>query len=542
MFGSLRRSATFFALAVCLSLGSTACRTSEEWAEQADDDVYQVVAERRAALELEDESFTIDPPTQNLRRRIEAGAASDPGPVDLAGMLTIAAENSRDYQRRKELLYLAALDFTLERFNFENQFDGIGGVAGSGTTGGDEFAQVDGLGRLTRMLGQGAQIVADIGLRLVKNVTNGDSWSVVSDLGLSFSQPFLRGFGRRIAQENLTQAERTVIYEVRAFERFRRTFSFDVATFYFRILQQQNIVRNVEANYANLRLLRERNEALSEAGRLSEIQVDQARQDELRSKNRLVEEVARTAGLIDDLKFFLGLPIDLDLGVDDAELDSIELDVDWSSLEEERVVDAALQRRLDYQTDLDRLVDRERQALVAADALRAQLDLNIDYNVSSTSDKPFEFDFGDPNWVASLDLDLPLNRVAERNNYRNALIEVQVATRAAQESGDVIRRDLREALREMRATRQTYTIQSNSVALAERRVESTQLNFDAGRATTRDLLEAREDELEAQNAETQALVDYHLAVLALLRDLEVLLVTERGLDYDRAALAEIVSS
>ena len=529
-------------LAVYLGLGLTACRTSTEWAEQADQDVYRVVAERRAALELEGEGFTIDPPTQNLRRRIEAGQVADPGPIGLARMLAIASENSRDYQRRKELLYLAALDFTLERNVFENQFAGIGGVAGSGSIGGDEFAQVDGLGRLTRMLGQGAQVVTDIGLRLVKNVTNGDSWSAVSDLGLSFSQPFLRGFGRRIAQENLTQSERTVVYEVRAFERFRRTFSFDVATLYFRVLQQQNIVLNVETNYANLRLLRERNEALAQAGRLSEIQVDQARQDELRSKNRLVEEVAQTAGLVDDLKLFLGLPIDMELGVDEAELDSIELDVDWSTLEEARVVAAALQRRLDYQTVLDRLVDRERQARVAADALRAQLDLNIDYDVSSSPDKPFEFDFGDPSWTAALDLDLPFQRVAERNNYRNALIEVQVATRDAQESGDLIRRDLREALREMRATRQTYTIQTNSVALSERRVESTQLNFDAGRATTRDLLEAREDELEAQNAETQALVDYHLAVLALMRDLEVLLITEYGLEYDRAALAEIVSS
>lgn len=540
MSSSPRRT-TLLALWI-VALSGSACRTPAEWAQAADDDVYRVVADRRAAILLDPEGFTIDPPSDSLRRRLDRGERPELEPLDLGGLLAIAAENSRDYQRQKELLYLAALDFTLERFSFENQFGAFGGAAGSGTTGGDEFVEADGLARLTRMLGTGAEVIADIGLRLVKNVTNGDSWSVVSDLGLSFSQPFLRGFGRRIAQENLTQAERTVVYQVRAFERFRRTFAFDVASRYFRILQQKNVVRNTEANYANLTLLRERNEALSQAGRLSEIQVDQARQDELRSKNQLVDAVAQTASLIDELKLFIGLPIDYELEIDESELARIEIELVWEELDEDRIVDLALLRRLDFQTALDRLTDRERKARVASDALRAQLDLNLEYDLSSTTDKPFEYDFGDPNWLAELDLDLPLQRRSERNAYREALVDIQVAFRSAQESADSIRRDLRQALREMRATEQSYEIQSNSVTLADRRVESTQLNFDAGRATTRDLLEAREDLLSAQNAEIASLVDYHLALLALFRDLEVLLVTENGLEYDSEGLLEIITS
>jgi len=524
-----------------LVAGLSGCRAPGDWAELADDEVYRVVAERRAQLEL-DEGFTIDPPDSNLRHRLDDGEAVDIGSLGLAEMLTVAAENSRDFQRQKELLYLAALDFTLERFQFANQYDGLAGAVASGTTGGSEFVEVDGLARLTRFLGQGAQLIADLGLSLVKNVSTGDSWSLVSDVGFSFTQPFLRGFGRRIAQENLTQAERNVIYEVRSFERFRRTFAFDVASRYFRILQQQNIVENVEANYENLQLLRERNEALSQAGRLSEIQVDQARQDELRSKNSLVEEVARTQSLVDELKLFLGLPIDARLGIDSRELETIDFEFDWEALAEDRIVELALIKRLDFQTAVDRLVDRERKVVVAANALETQLDLNLDYQVTSTSNQPLKFDFGDANWTAALDLDLPLQRVAERNAYRSAIVDVQVAYRAAQQSADTIRRDLRQALRDLRAAGQSYTIQQNSVMLSERRVESTQLNFDAGRATTRDLLEAREDQLAAQNAETRALVDYHLALLALFRDLEVLLVTADGLEPDRVALAEILGS
>jgi outer membrane protein TolC len=55
------------------------------------------------------------------------------------------------------------------------------------------------------------------------------------------------------------------------------------------------------------------------------------------------------------------------------------------------------------------------------------------------------------------------------------------------------------------------------------------LNLQAGRVEIRDLLEAQEDLLSAQNALTGAAVDYRLAELELQRDLDVLEVGSDGL-------------
>ena len=60
------------------------------------------------------------------------------------------------------------------------------------------------------------------------------------------------------------------------------------------------------------------------------------------------------------------------------------------------------------------------------------------------------------------------------------------------------------------------------VNLSERRVESLALLQEAGQATTRDVLDAQEDLLSAQNAVTEALVDHYYARLDLTLAMETL--------------------
>ena len=57
--------------------------------------------------------------------------------------------------------------------------------------------------------------------------------------------------------------------------------------------------------------------------------------------------------------------------------------------------------------------------------------------------------------------------------------------------------------------------------LANQRVEGANLLLEAGRASTRDLLDAQSDQLTARNAVTSALVDYHLTRLNLLYNMGV---------------------
>jgi len=530
----------FYPLFAATALALAACRSADAWRAQADEEVYGILERRRSELGARSE-FTIEPPADPLRARLVAQAAAgagEPLALDLVGCLRVAAENSRDWQDQREQLFRSALDLTLQRWNFAVQERGTLGAAFSGTGFERETEVEGGLSsnlNLFKLLGIGTRITGDIGIDLLEALGKGDAWDAITHLSLNITQPILRGFGADIVKEPLTQAEREVLYGARAYERFRRTFAVDIAQRFFRVLEQVDRLANEQANRENLVRLRERNEALAEAGRLTDIQVDQARQDELSAEDRLVAVRRDLEAALDDFKFALGLPLATELVLEENGLRSLEA---WPALDadlpEEEAVGLGLEKRLDHATARDRVEDAARGVKVAADALRMGLDLSAGGSLAST-DSPGDLRLDEVEWDASLDIDLPIDRIPERNVYRASLITLEERRRAAEESTDRVTSELRDALRRLEAARASYRIQSGSVVLAERRVESAALNLVAGRASTRDVLEAQESLLSSQNTHAGALTDTILAGLFLYRDMELIEVTADGIEVLQVA-------
>ena len=519
------------AVLLCCAFLGPACKSSSEWRADADRDAYELVRSRREKLGLSDGAFTIEPSTDSLRQKLLAGEARMEAPLSLAEVLDIAAENSRDYQRQRERLYTAALDLTLERWRFAIQKGGTLSalVEGSGDTA--EQATGDAGFSLSRLLGSGATLVGNIGLNLTRSLISSDGWHPQSDLGLHFRQPLLAGFGERIVKEPLTQAERDLVYQVRAFERFRRTFAFDVASRFYRLLQIEDTVKNQENDVKNLETLSERNRALAEAGRLSDIELGQARQNELRSRNDLLSARQRLEDSRDSFKLFLGLPMQTDLPLDPNALAELQQDKDARiDFDEAAATRLALASRLDHQTVLDRVDDSDRGVLVAEDALQGILTLTADAALSSTDGKPLHFNANTTQWSVGAEFSLPFERLPQRNAYRKAIIAREEARRAGVESADQIPSELRGDLRSAANRRDSYVIQESAVELAQKRIESTRLKLDAGRADTRDLLEAQDALLQAQNASTSALIEYTLSRLNLFLDMELLTIGPSGIE------------
>lgn len=515
--------------AVLLGVVIPSCRTPQEYRLDADEEVYDLVDERRREVLDERADFSIEPPEDSLRQRILRGDWDPDHEHSLVDVLEIAAENNREYQARKEDLYLAALSLTLERWQFGYR---PSGGADASLSGGEEAqdANVGAGASLSKLLGSGASIVAGVGADLFRVVSTGDGWDAVSDLGIAFTQPLLRGAGRRIVLEPLTQAERDLVYEVRAFERFKRTFAVDASNRVYSLLQAEDTVANEERNYQNLVELRERNDAMAEAGRISSIDADQAKQDELRSEATLLRVRTSLERQRDDFNLFLGLPVDTRLRLDPDEFERLtERDPLLDLLDVEAAEDLALVSRLDHQTTLDRVDDRRRGVLVAEDALEAGLTLAASVDQVSEEGRPLDFEGEGLAWSTSLSLDAPWDRKAERNAYRSSLIALDASQRNAVEEADGIRADVRDALRQALNARKDYVIQRGAVELSRLRVESTKLNLTAGRASTRDVLESQEDLVNAENAATAALIDFTLERLDLYLTLELLRVDRGGI-------------
>jgi outer membrane protein TolC len=188
--------------------------------------------------------------------------------------------------------------------------------------------------------------------------------------------------------------------------------------------------------------------------------------------------------------------------------------------------------RQDRRESRGRAADAERHARVAANALRAGLDVTIkaagEQRNARGGGTATDIRFGDGSASATVDLDLPWERTAARNAYRNALLAADKARRDLAVKEDEVKQGVRDARRALAEARESYRIQGSAVDLAERRVRSTAMFLEAGRAQTRDVLESEEALVSAQNAMVGAVVQFCLAQWALARDTGALTTDDEG--------------
>ena len=383
---------------------------------------------------------------------------------------------------------------------------------------------------LTRQLTTGALVALDVGLTGVKYLNHELGTTLQSALGLSISQPLWGGASRAVVMNDLTQARRDVVYALRDFARYEKELAVDVASSYYNVLLQLDRVKNEWENYKNLTAARERNELRFEAGELRRLEIDQARQSELRAQNTYLTAVQTYERQLDAFRIRLGLPVDAPVVLAQKDLRALAASgIRTLRIDAEKAVEAALTDRLDLKNSRGAVEDADREVLVAADALKGEVDFVAGINVTSTPDtRVGRLMFHEGLYEFGLEVDLPLERLAERNEFRSSLIAYDAAVRDYMDQVDGIKQDIRDSARQLSRTEQTYRIAEASVKLAEQRVSTTQLEQDAGRAIMRDLLEAQESLVTAQNDRTQALVAHMIARLEFQRDMELLEVDEKG--------------
>jgi outer membrane protein TolC len=514
----MRRPA--FALPLLLSFVS--CYSPEANKEAADHDVYRILDGTSAQLTGARRHMQVERAVDTLRMRLLRD--HEPVPLSLAQALDVAAENSRDFQRQKETLYLAALNLTRSINDFSLRFGGGGTGSVSGTDDDSATARVgDDLSAQANSVA-GTRIVANFVQTFLRSVLNGGGFDGSSILDLTITQPLLRGSGRRIAREPLTQAERNVVYAMRDYERFRAQFAIDVVSDYWTVVQQMRDLSNVEANYQRLAYLRGQIEELFNAGRRTITDLGRAKQDEYSADAQRVTLRNRLQTTLDQFKLSLGLPITAQIELDPTELDRLAArGVQPVQIAEADAIALSLQRRYDYRTIVDEVEDAGRRALIAEDALRMQLDF---------TGKGLDLDWSKINWSAGVDLDLLLNRVPLRNAYRSALITFDQAIRAREQNQDQLTANVRRALRDIQAALVTYEIQQQAVVLGEERFEATTDLYDAGRVQALEKLDAQRSLLNAQLSRNSAIVDYAIARLALMNNLEAITLEPHGLRFD----------
>ncbi len=548
-------------LGVVLALAG--CSTAH-YRGSADREAYAAIQEKAPAVPNIDPQFTIERTNrvslEGLRRVAEpaeflaayAEAERDTVVVDLEKALEIAVRESRLYQSNKEQLYLAALALTLSRQAFTPIFSAGGrgryavqteqevalepdpanpgqvkpvlsddlveraSASGSGTIGVDWLLRD--IGRISTAFS------ADF----LRFISGGPSTLVSSQVGATFTRPLLRNGGFKREQEALTQAERDLLYALRTFSLFRRTFTVQIASSYYDVLGNRDAARNGYLRLLAARRGAEQSRALAAEGRVPQSELGRLEQSELSAESAWIAAVRAYRQSLDNFKLQLGLPVDSRLILDDQELQ--QLKIRHPEIEVERAYEVARKARLDYANARDEFEDTGRKLKLAVDALKPQVDLvgNVLFRSREVANGFPAPEIDRYTWNAGLDVDLGLNRKPERNAYRAALIARERAARAVEQLEDEIRIQVRDGWRALEQARRTYEISELGVELAERRVEEQTLLAELGRLKAQDQVDAENDLASSRNQRTQALVGHTIARLQFWNNLGILFIKENG--------------
>jgi outer membrane protein TolC len=266
-----------------------------------------------------------DPSWYNSLKLSDAGVLMlDPDYAIALGLL-----HSRDYQTQLENLYLASLALTLNRFEFmahwflTNMTSYI--HAGSSETESNTLNTNSTFG-FTRNFTAGGQFMIDLANNIVFEFAGRDHTSFTSNIAFSLVQPLLRGAGRDVRMEGLTEGERTLLYTLRTFAHFRKNFSFNIITSqYLSLLAQEQLIRNQQQNLATQEQNYLLHEALLANGIVSTVKVDQVFQSVQQSRFNLIQAQASLETQQDSYKNTLGLPPTIPIRLDDSVLAPFQL-------------------------------------------------------------------------------------------------------------------------------------------------------------------------------------------------------------------------
>lgn len=184
--------------------------------------------------------------------------------LSIEDAVNLALIHGRTYQQAIEDVFTAALTVSARQFGFGVRYFSSGttepeynlnATLRPGQTRVDQLNQVANFG-IRRLLPSGATVAVGLANSTMWFFTGGDGTDSIPALTYGITQPLLAAGGRKIVLEDLTQDQRTLLYELRNLARFRREYFTDVVATqsggYLGLLQQVQTIRNQVNNIERL--------------------------------------------------------------------------------------------------------------------------------------------------------------------------------------------------------------------------------------------------------------------------------------------------
>jgi outer membrane protein TolC len=543
-----RRSQPAVAFLTLLVLGLSACSTGfyQKW---ADKETFGILRKKASKVPNSGQNFlSITPPPpirlEELRKSLtkeefmgdRAYVEENARIISLAEALNLAVHRNRTYLTQKETVYLAALNLTLTRQQYSPIFAGTGSATKTSTvalSGVNNLVRTStqtttgnlGVSALTRT---GAQIATNLTSNFVRFLTGGNS-NGLSALAFSLTQPLLSGAGYLSASEVLTQSERNVLYNIRTFTQYRKTFAVDIATQYFGIIQSRETARNAYLAFKAFNFVVDRETAMQRenAANSTKSSVFRLVQSRLVFQRTWISAIRNYEQALDNFKVNLGFPVTERIVVDYKDKNALSIIDVPGTLEE--AVTITMNNRLDLWNLRDQVEDTSRKVLIAKQQALPSVNALVNYNaLDNPGRKGFNLVPGNRNISMGLNTDLNLNQKPERNIMRTAIIFEQEARRALDLAEESARSDVRTGWRDLQLARKQYELAGVGMGISTSRLEVEEAFNAEGIGTAINLVDAQSDLNTTRNLMVSTSINHTLVRLRLWRDMGVLFIEKDG--------------
>ena len=264
---------------------------------------------------------------------------------------------------------------------------------------------------------------------------------------------------------------------------------------------------------------------LSAGERIIQLEADRANDAFLTAQNSVANAREDYETALDEFKILIGMPTTNAIDVVEEGLDLPE-----PSVPEELAIETATRLRLDLLTNRDRVDDVRRGVEITRNNLLPDLDLSgsVSYGTNPDHQSAFHFREDDETWDVGVDLEIPLDRKAERNAYRFSIIGLRRAERGYDEALDRVRLEVRRARRQIDRAKFSKEIQLQNIRSNELRREQAQIRFEKGEISNQDIVDADDALLRARDEYDRDVSDFRGAILAFRLATGTLRVGEDG--------------
>lgn len=426
----------------------------------------------------------------------------------------------------------------------ENEFNPQGGISLGGNVS-NSYMRDNRYNRTFSLTGPNANIFQKLptGGQIQFSWANNSSWtkssgplsptstssSAATSLGLSFTQPLLKGGGIDIGTLNLTRAylgEESNLLSLRA--SVISTVNEVILNYraYIKALEQFRIdKRSIERSRKEL----ERTSALVAVGRAPELEL-------IQRNTRLAEEeltFERNIDTKDNARIRLLRTMNVDTNFPVVPVEELNDIIDPSSLPSlEQALEIAFANEPSYLQSLISLRNTELSLLAAKNNLLWNLNLTGSVGSNSTGSASSlarsnqqAWEFKDKNWSLGLSMDIPVNDLSRDQNYISAKVSLRKACLSLKKSEKDISSDLKDRLRSIKSLIKQIEFAKANTELAKIQLEKEAIKLQSGKTTTFDYGQVEDALVRAENNELDVKIQLHNALTDFDRVLGTTLYT-----------------